>query len=199
MPPLKEASLDIIIFDLEFTAWEGSLARHWSGSDEHREIVEIGAVRIDPNNTAAGQQYFSRLVRPVINPDLSDYFIELTGIHQQKLDAEGVSLAQALAEFQGFASGATPFYSYGNDGDVIKENCTIAGLCTAVADFQFINAREAIKAAYDLCHSVTSSDLPKAVGLATAHRQHRAHRALDDAKAVASVLVPLLASGELKL
>jgi len=183
---------------LEFTAWEGSLARHWSGPDEYREIVEIGAVRIDPNNPAAGQQYFSRLVRPKINPALSDYFIELTGIHQQKLDAEGVSLAQALAEFQDFAGCAAPFYSYGNDGDVIKENCTIAGLRSAVTAFRFINAREAIKTAYGLCHSVTSSDLPKAVGLTAAHRQHRAHRALDDAKAVASVLVPLLTSGEVK-
>ena len=35
-----------IIFDTEFTAWEGSMERNWSGENEYRELVQISAFRI---------------------------------------------------------------------------------------------------------------------------------------------------------
>jgi len=37
---------EIVVFDCEWTAWEGSLQRKWSGSGEHRELVQIGAAII---------------------------------------------------------------------------------------------------------------------------------------------------------
>ena len=37
----------IIIFDTEFTAWAGSQERDFSGPNEYRELVEIGAIKID--------------------------------------------------------------------------------------------------------------------------------------------------------
>ena len=37
----------IVVFDLEYTAWEGSMGRCWSEDWEHREIVQIGAVLVD--------------------------------------------------------------------------------------------------------------------------------------------------------
>ena len=40
----------IIIFDTEFTAWEGSLARNWNGPGEYREIIQIGAILVDTQN-----------------------------------------------------------------------------------------------------------------------------------------------------
>ncbi len=36
-----------IIFDLEFTAWEGSVAHRWSRPGEFTELVQIGALKID--------------------------------------------------------------------------------------------------------------------------------------------------------
>ena len=59
-------------FDLEFTAWEGSAARGWSGPDEYREIVHIGAVRVDGGNAFAEVDRFTATVRPVRNPVLGD-------------------------------------------------------------------------------------------------------------------------------
>ena len=37
----------VVVFDLEWTAWEGSIQRGWSEDWEHREIVQIGAVLVD--------------------------------------------------------------------------------------------------------------------------------------------------------
>jgi len=44
---LRNSYQQIIIFDTEYTAWEGAKERNWSGSGEHREIVQIAAVKID--------------------------------------------------------------------------------------------------------------------------------------------------------
>ena len=35
-----------IIFDTEFTAWKGSQERDWSGENEERELVQIGALKV---------------------------------------------------------------------------------------------------------------------------------------------------------
>ena len=37
--------MQIIIFDTEFTAWEGSAQRNWSFDWEYREIIQIAAVK----------------------------------------------------------------------------------------------------------------------------------------------------------
>ena len=46
----------LIVFDLEFTAWEGSLARHWLAPGEFKEVVQIGAVRLDGGQPGGGQR-----------------------------------------------------------------------------------------------------------------------------------------------
>ena len=35
-----------IIFDTEYTAWEGSQERNWSGDNEYMELVQIGALKV---------------------------------------------------------------------------------------------------------------------------------------------------------
>lgn len=37
-----------MIYDLEFTTWPGAQERNWTGPGEFREIVQIGALRVDP-------------------------------------------------------------------------------------------------------------------------------------------------------
>ena len=36
-----------MVFDLEFTSWPGSNERNWSLPNEDREIIQIGAVKIE--------------------------------------------------------------------------------------------------------------------------------------------------------
>ncbi len=113
-------SQEAIIFDLEFTAWEGSQARRWSAPGEHREIIQIGALRIDAA-TATELDSFSRLVCPRINPILSDFIIGLTGISQQELERDGLPFEEAHGDFLAFA-GDRPLFCYGWDEVVIAEN-----------------------------------------------------------------------------
>lgn len=191
--------MEIIVFDLEFTAWEGSLERHWTGPNEFREIVEIGAVRTNTQNTAAADQFFSMLVKPRKNPILSEYFVNLTGITQKKLDEEGVEFAGAIDAFAKFAAGASGFYAYGEDGDIVAENCGFQGLANPLNGSPVHNVRTPLSKAYSLKRDVTSADLPTATGLTENSGTLRPHKALDDARAVAHVLVPLLKSTSFSL
>lgn len=68
-----------VIFDLEYTAWEGSLKRLWSKTDEDPEIIQIGAVTIQQqsNRLSLGRE-FSIYVRPTVRPVLLTYIKNLT-------------------------------------------------------------------------------------------------------------------------
>ena len=78
----------LTIFDLEFTAWEGSLARQWLGPGEFKEVVQIGAVRLNLHSLEL-EDSFDCLVRPRVNSVLSDYVENLTGISNRRLAADG--------------------------------------------------------------------------------------------------------------
>jgi hypothetical protein len=49
----------VVVFDTEFTAWRGSMERNWAGPGEFREIVQIGAVRIDAETLAEAESFRS--------------------------------------------------------------------------------------------------------------------------------------------
>ncbi|WP_026150225.1 3'-5' exonuclease [Streptomyces prunicolor] len=108
-----------VVFDLEFTSWRGALERDWGAPGRLREIVQIGALRLREDCSVVEE--YEALVRPVVNPQLSDYFTELTGIDQETLDREGPPAAEALGDFLGFCRGQSVL-SYGNDMVVLGEN-----------------------------------------------------------------------------
>ena len=68
-----------VIFDLEATCWNGHLV------GREQEIIEIGAILTDPFGNRISQ--FQCFVRPVLNPSLSHYCTNLTGITQDDVDA----------------------------------------------------------------------------------------------------------------
>lgn len=109
----------LVVFDLEYTAWPGAQERDWGAPGELREIVQIGALRLDRD--LAVVEEFETLVRPLVNPRLSPYFTELTGIDQETVDREGREPAAALGDFLGFCKGCSVL-SYGNDMIVLGEN-----------------------------------------------------------------------------
>lgn len=111
---------EAVLYDLEFTAWPGTLERIWSGKDEYREIIRIGAIRIDLDSLQE-VEVLDVLVKPSINPVLSDYCIELTGITDVQIQAEGMGLQEALHAFVGFVGDRNAF-CYGTDMVVILEN-----------------------------------------------------------------------------
>jgi hypothetical protein len=69
--------MSCVIADCEYTTWPGALESGWKGANQHREIVQIGAVRLDAQYRELASM--ALLVKPKINPVLSGLFCTLTG------------------------------------------------------------------------------------------------------------------------
>jgi inhibitor of KinA sporulation pathway (predicted exonuclease) len=111
---------DFVIADLEYTSWEGALARGWDRPGKFREIVQIGAVRVSRAVGLQETDALSLLVRPTLNPELSDYFTNLTGITNADIARAGVPLDEALNRFAAFV-GELPILTHGRDDLVVAE------------------------------------------------------------------------------
>ena len=116
-----------IIFDTEYTAWEGSQKRGWSGENEYMELVQIGALKVVKTpKTIKIVKKLNIYIKPKKNPELSEYFTNLTGITQNTLDKKGVTFNEAMKQFYNFCKTKNnvklPMFSYGNDYDIIKYN-----------------------------------------------------------------------------
>ena len=115
-----------IIFDTEYTSWKGSQERNWNGKNEYKEIVQISGFKI--NKKKSHLEIIDKIdiiVKPKINPLLSEYFINLTGITQKKVEKEGIQIEKANEIFYNFCKNNNqeiPLYSYGNDFKILEEN-----------------------------------------------------------------------------
>lgn len=189
--------MQIIIFDTEFTAWEGSAQRNWSLDWEHREIIQIAAVKVDLNLSGAQVvSSFNTLVKPVINPSLSDYIIQLTGIEQNVLDNMGVDYQAALLQLFSFCSqGTLPCYSWGNDKRILIDNCLLNGIQMPDFSANFYNLHNMARTAnIDGAH-LCSGELASHLGL---DLNGHIHNALYDVRSIALALNQWLEKGLFK-
>ena len=177
----------LVIFDLEWTAWEGSQERNWSGANEEREIIEIGAVKLDGTDGLKEILSCEYLVRPMRNPIVSNYFTELTGITQTLIDNEAMPFRDAITLFEGFVGyDGTQILSFSQDADVLHHNCDLNKLPCPFEKTQFHNVAPAIAAAADRAPgSFSTSELPAIFSFSP---PENAHRALHDARCIAETL-----------
>ena len=175
-----------ILFDTEHTAWEGSWQRKWSGPNEYKEIVQIGAIKVD-NEKLVEIGSLVIFVKPKLNPDLSNYFTELTGITQQTIDKNGVDLRSALIKFKKWC-GQTLIYSYGGDESVIKENCILSGKAFPLSPSQFHDIRDILKMHGIPTEKYSSGSIVEAFGKKSSRQ---AHDGLNDARSILDGLVEL--------
>jgi inhibitor of KinA sporulation pathway (predicted exonuclease) len=180
----------ITIFDLEYTAWECSMARHWLTPGEFKEVVQIGAVKLDADSFAILDE-FEALVVPRINPVLSPYFEKLTGITGRHLVRDGMDFAAAYAGFLAFA-GEGPIAAYGRDDRALQDNLRLYGMTGAGALPLFYDLRGWFAVLGVDPRGRHSCDIAPALGMPF---QGRAHNALDDARSVASVMAVLASRG----
>lgn len=181
----------VIVADLEYTSWEGARERGWSGPGEYKEVVQIGAVRVDTGYGFAEAAAFSTLVRPNLNPVLSDYFVALTGITNDTLARDATGLDDALAAFAMFVGDLTVL-SHGPDDVVIADDCTRNGLADPFVGHDWRDIAPEIRAITGA--KLDSSELPARFGLAM---DGQAHDALADARALARVLAHLRGNGRI--
>lgn len=177
MRTLQETLLgsETILYDLEYTAWEGSKETGWSRPGEYREIVEIGAIKITPSPTGLVViDRYSCLVRPKRNPVLSDYLTNLTGIAQADIDTQGVAFAEAFQGFLDFIGQAAPLLSFGFDDEILMENLVLTRIANSLPAARFMNYRASLCAALNIDPATCSADLPKAVNIPHLSDKHRA-------------------------
>ncbi|MFT5182461.1 MAG: inhibitor of KinA sporulation pathway (predicted exonuclease) [Alphaproteobacteria bacterium] len=177
---------------MEYTSWEGALARGWSGPDEHREVVQIGAVRLDAGDGFRETDELDVLVRPLRNPELSGYFVALTAITNDRLAADGTDLTAALDALAVFADGA-PLHSNGDDCAVVLENCALIDIDNPVPQASWFDIAPALQGLLGRA-GVGSAEIPALLGLPA---PGPAHDALADARAIAAGLRHLRQQGRL--
>jgi inhibitor of KinA sporulation pathway (predicted exonuclease) len=186
--PIEAAALTV--FDLEYTAWECSMARHWLTPGEFKEVVQIGAVRLD-GRTLAVLGEFDLLVKPRINPALSSYFEQLTGITSAEVAVRGVDFHEAYARFAEFA-GDGPICAFGHDEWILEENLRLYG----ITDFRALPRFQDLRSWFAACNvdprGLHSCEIAPSLGLAF---QGRAHNALDDARSMAASMEEMVRRG----
>lgn len=180
----------ITVFDLEYTAWECSMARHWLTPGEYREVVQIGAVKLDANSFARLDE-FSLLIRPRINHQLSSYFQKLTGISQEAVTRQGVDFMNAYHRFLTFA-GDGPIASFGRDDRTLRENLRLYGIADAAPLPVFYDLRAWFAVQGLDPRGLHACDIAPALGLSFVGQKHNA---LDDARSVAAGMAVIAARG----
>jgi len=166
-----------VVFDMEWTAWEGSQERNWSGPNEYREIYDIGAVKVE------GKEFnmvdtFRQLVTLELVPELPQYSVKLTGISQQEIDESGVSFSDMVRDFAAFSE-KLDIYAWGTDGDFLAENCQLKNVANPFSPERFHNMREVFKDHDIPADDYMSSTIVEHFGQ---QNKHTAHQGLDDAQ-----------------
>ena len=180
----------LTIFDLEFTAWDGSLARQWLGPGEFKEVVQIGAVRLNLQSLQM-EGSFDGLVRPRVNPVLSDYFENLTGISNRRLAADGDDFEIAYRRFLDFAGGGV-IAAFGHDEWVLEGNIRLYGLKGLPPMPEFLELRQWFFDRGVDPKGLRSCDIGPRLGVPF---EGQMHDALCDARSIAEGMTVLLKRG----
>jgi inhibitor of KinA sporulation pathway (predicted exonuclease) len=179
-----------IVYDLEFTAWEGSMRHRWLRPGEFKEVVQIGAVKVDAR-TLEVVDTFDALVRPRINPGLSPYLQRLTGITDDDIRTQGRDFADAYRDFLDFAGGAVAS-AFGRDELVFEENLRLYGMAPSHKTPDYRDARAWFRANGFDTQGLHSCDIGPTLGVPFAGQKHNA---LADSRSVAAGMQVLVGKG----
>lgn len=187
-----------ILFDCEFLCLEGSQRRFWCAADDPDPVIaQIGAVKLGLEDDFPILDTFMVYVVPFNRHGdryaLDPFFTKLTGITEDNIDTEGVSLSEALARVDSFSMGAR-FWSWGKDElNMVAISCYVAGVELTIPATRFDNAVKLLLAAgmpvEDLART-PSNKLADYYGVD--HPPLKGHDARDDALSLAYTLQHLL-------
>lgn len=168
----------LAIVDFEATCWERATQRNGE-----REIIEIGALKIDARSTRE-VDVFQSFVRPVRNPKLSAFCTQLTHITQKQVDA-AQRFAAVLREFAAWLGDPSDvlFCSWGDyDREQLQQDCAFHQLPYPF-DAQHVNLKKMFSD-YRNSKAMGVHRALKALGM---NFEGTAHRGLDDARNIARI------------
>ena len=176
---------DIIVYDIECTCWDDKEGR----SREDRELIEIGAVRLD-EQTFDIVDTFDIFAKPVRFPILSEYCTNLTTIVQTDVQ-DAYEFAKVLAEFtKWYKKGdSTIFISWGwfDKNHIIAEASRKKYWGDVIQDLQrdsvYINLKEQFSSHFQ-CKGM---GMEKALRKVNLPLDGTHHRGVDDAKNIAKI------------
>ncbi len=121
-----------VIFDTEYASWDGFLT-DTPENKKKAEIVQIAALKVNADDLSVAEE-FNVFVKPYFRPKLTDYFINLTKITDEKLAAEGIGYLEAYEKFKAFVGDCICFSHAWNepakslsDGRVMQDNLELWG------------------------------------------------------------------------
>lgn len=174
--------MNYIVIDLEASCWKFPKSR------EEQEIIEIGAVKLNPYGEVVDT--FQSFVKPVLNPVLSHFCMELTGIEQQMVNTAPI-----------FPKVAFKFEEWLEDGDhygiaawgkfdemMLKINCEQHRM-EIFWNGSIVNLKKQYAGIRGLKNPI---GLKKAVTTEGFEFEGNHHRAFDDAKSTAKIFAKYL-------
>ena len=176
--------MQYIVVDLEATCWVDRSARRRN----QMEIIEIGAVCLDADLEVVDE--FDSFVRPVVNPQLSDFCTELTSITQADVDRAdrfGVVFERFLTWIGEEPHRVCSWGAY--DLDQFRLDCRRFGvLLPAWFEDTHINLKEE----FALWRGVKRCGMAKALKQLNLPLEGVHHRGIDDARNIARIAQQLL-------
>lgn len=177
-------SKEILFVDTEATCW-GDKTRQEQQRD--REIIEIGIAKVDVTlNKIVDKEYY---VIKNIHSEVSDYCVNLTGITQELIDKEGVTLGKAMKEIkQRFGSKNKTWLTWGSfDYNFVKGQCEKQN-----AEFVFTDNIINLADLYAMFAGISRSrNMLKAMNKLNIQMEGERHRALPDAIATARIFLEM--------
>ena len=167
----------IVLIDAEFTCWEGSLASGWSDPAYPAEMIEIGMIAYDASTHTESAE-FSSLVKPRVNPVLSDYCLTILPIRQTEVDT-APRFEQVMTEIaswlQQYAEANSPTAAWGR---IVRDHTTIqAAHCDVPDPFgtrPHIQVDKLVKTALGINGKIEREDVRHALDIEPITGRHRA-------------------------
>lgn len=169
--------MNYVVIDLEATCWN-------KGTSPNRmEIIEIGAVYLD-SSTLEVIKEFSRFVKPMAEPILSDFCKQLTNIKQFDVDS-ALGFPSVLYSFLKWV-GTEPIIlcSWGAyDLNQLKKDCQRHGIPLPEEFQRHIN----LKTSFSQLQSIKPCGMKRALNILGLQLDGTHHRGIDDARNIAKI------------
>ncbi|AFM00736.1 MULTISPECIES: 3'-5' exonuclease KapD [Desulfitobacterium] len=181
--------MDFLVVDFEFSVPRSyGKPRAW-----FPEIIEVGAIVLDPNGKLLVDKTFNAFVKPRFWPRLAEESYGITGIRQEDVD-QGIPLEEAIRHLQKLVlHQETTIVAWGDaDRKILGSVCEKYGLKYPFIWDNYIDLAEQYKHYRSLDHLIS---LKRAIEENAIEQIGILHSALDDAINAAQVMAKIMSEG----